>query len=76
MSSLHFLACQGIPIRGHEDKEGNFMQLLQLHSSDFHYLKLWLAQNIHWTSHDMQNEILEMMVQKVLNKILDLVKLN
>ena len=76
VSSLHFLARQGIPIRGHEDTEGNFMQLLQLRSSDFDDLNLWLAQNTHWTSHDMQNEIIQIMSHKVITRILDSVKQN
>ena len=32
--SLQYLVRQGLAVRGHEDKEGNFMQLLKLRSTD------------------------------------------
>ena len=34
LESLQYLSRQNIPIRGHKDKESNFIQLLQLRSHD------------------------------------------
>ena len=42
LSSLRYLTRQGLAIRGHEDTESNFFQLLQLRSEDDPNLKAWL----------------------------------
>ena len=39
ISSLKFLLRQGLAIRGHEELEGNLLQLLKLRSEDFPDLK-------------------------------------
>ena len=39
LSSLRYLARQGLAIRGHSEKEGNLMQLLLLGSEDNPQLK-------------------------------------
>ena len=39
LSSLRYLARQGLAIRGHSEKEGNLMQLLLLDSEDNPQLK-------------------------------------
>ena len=42
ISSLQYIARQGLPSRGHNDTEGNFLQLLKLRSKDCSYLKEWI----------------------------------
>lgn len=39
ISSVQYLACQGLAIRGHDDAESNLRQLLELRSSDVPELK-------------------------------------
>ena len=34
ISTIKYLARQGLPLRGHEESDGNFMQLLHLRSED------------------------------------------
>ena len=69
ISSLQFIARQGLPSRGHDDMEGNFLQLLHLRSSDCDLLREWIVQRQNWTSHDIQNEIFEIMAHTVLRQI-------
>jgi len=40
MQNLQCLGRQGIPLRGHNDKESNFIQLLKLRSHDQQVIKL------------------------------------
>ena len=76
ISSLRFLARQGLAIRGHDEAQGNFLQLLQLRSDDFSDLCAWLKRRDNWLSHDTQNECLEIMAHTLLRTVLDAVKLN
>ena len=76
ISSLQFIARQGLPSRGHQETEGNFLQLLQLRSEDCSLLKQWISQRQNWTSHDIQNELFEIMAHTVLRKITDSIRAN
>ena len=76
ISSLQYIAHQGLPSRGHDDAEGNFLQLLNLRSKDCSYLKEWILQRQNWTSHDTQNELFEIMAHTVLRKITENVRAN
>ena len=44
LSSLKYLLRQGLAIRGHEDIEGNLLQLLRLRSGDCTQLSTWIAE--------------------------------
>ena len=72
MSSIRFLARQGLALRGdHSDESANLVQLLHLRAEDKPQLLKWLeksAQN--HTSPENQNEILELMAHGVLRKVL------
>lgn len=68
-SSVAFLARQGLPLRGHDDTEGNFLQLLYLRATDVPQLREWIAQKTTYTHHDIQNEILRLYAHAVLRKI-------
>ncbi len=79
LSSIRFLARQGLPIRGHYindaihgsgELNGNLMQLLHLRTEDIPELVAWLkrAQD-RFTSPTIQNEVLEIMALAVLRKL-------
>jgi hypothetical protein len=55
------LAWQVHPLRGHIESRGNFFQLLQLCAADSPALKSWLSQRRVYTSHEVQNEMLQIM---------------
>ena len=74
LSTLRFLACQGLAIRGHTDESSNFYNLLQLRCEDDENLSKWLKQKTSFVSHDIQNEILTLMAHSVLRSILSRIR--
>lgn len=70
LSSLRYLAVQGLPIRGHTDDKSNFHNLLHLRSEDCPVLKLWLERERKWISHDLCNEMLTLMSNSVLKQLI------
>lgn len=71
VTTLLFLARQGQSFRGHSDDDGNFVQLLRLRAADSSDLASWLSREHRnkWTSHDVQNELLQMMSHAVVRGI-------
>ena len=69
LSSLKHLLRQGSALRGHNEEDGNLMQLLLLRSSDHVHLKQYIGDG-KYLSHDIINELVSLMGHQVLNKIL------
>ena len=69
LSSLKFLLQQGLAIRGHEEMEGNLMQLLLFQSEHCSELKQFIK-NKHYLSNDIINEIIALMSMDILRDIL------
>ena len=71
LSSLKFLARQGLPLRGDKDeKDGNFMQVLKLKSEDNPARSDWLLRtHPKHTSHQIQDEVLGIMADHVIAKL-------
>ena len=68
--NLKFLGRQGIVLCGHEEEESNFMQLFKLCELDNPILSAWLTKSgDNYLSHDIQNEILEVMSMSILRLI-------
>ena len=67
VTSIKYLARQGISLRGDGDEENsNFMQLLRLRADDDPDLLTWLQRKQNkYTSHEIQNEILKTMAISV-----------
>ena len=75
IESLQYLARQGIPLRGHDDVESNFNQLLVVRSKDVPEFQTWLIKKKgKYTSHDVQNELINIMANQVLSKLLPLIR--
>ena len=68
LSSLKFLLRQGLAVRGHNETEGNLMQLLLLRCEDNSILKAWINEN-KYLSGDIINEIMQIMSNYVLRQI-------
>lgn len=67
VSSIQFLAKQGLAMRGHTDDSANFNNLLELRATDCEPLRSWLNRSGYkWTSHDIQNEVLQELAHSVL----------
>ena len=69
---IHYLARQGIPLRGHgSDEDSNFFQLLMMKSKEFPELKAQLEKKHgKFVTHDVQNEIITIMSNSVLQSLL------
>ena len=74
-SSVQYLACQGLALRGHVDTESNLRQLLNLRAQDIPELQSWLARNeSKWLSHDILNEMTELFAHDVLRTLKEEIK--
>lgn len=76
LTSIRFLARQGLAVRGHSDDTGNYRELLKLRSDDVENLRSWFGRKRHYLSHDVQNEMLNLMSQHLLRRLLADVKKN
>ena len=71
LSTVRFLARQGLALRGDGDEsDSNMHQLLLLRSDDFPPIREFLERKqLKFTSHEIQNEFLSIMAQQVLHEI-------
>ena len=68
LSSLEFLLRQGLAVRGHDEIDGNLMQLL-LHCEDNSNLKMWIKDKKYLSS-DIVNEVTQIMSSSILRQLL------
>lgn len=75
-STIHTLAQQGLAIRGNQDENSNLLQFLQMRAEDSTKLQAWLnrSTNCKWLHHDIINEILHLIANKVLKEKFKLIK--
>ena len=73
-TTVQFLARKGIAVRGHETDDGNYMQLLHLRSQDIPELKNWLTRGTKYTAPESQNEMLLMLSNDVLRRVINNIK--
>ena len=67
---LQYLVRQGQAMQGDTNDESNFIQLLKLRGKDQPLLLKWLERNEHrFTSHDIQNEIIDIMANHVVRDL-------
>ena len=69
ITTVQFLARQGLALRGHDGSEGNFQELLRLRSRDCPELAEWLKRKENFTHHDIQNELLRLISHDVLRGV-------
>ena len=71
LRAVRFLARQGLAFRGHEQAEGNLIQLLQMQSETNHDITIWLQRKQDkYLAPECQNEILHLMAHSILRKII------
>ena len=67
LSTIRHLARQGLPLRGDDEIESNFIQLMLLQGEDCGGIGEFLEKRqLKYTSHEVQNEILSIMSQSIL----------
>lgn len=69
-TSVEYLARQALPFRGHTEERGNFHQLVVLRGNESADLKSWIARKRSYMSHEIQNEILQIMAYQILRAIM------
>ena len=69
ITTVQFLARQGLALRGHDGSEGNFKELLRLRSGDCPELAEWLKRKENFTHQDIQNELLRLISHDVLRGV-------
>ena len=70
ISSVKYLAENGLALRGKNNLEGNYNSLLLLRSEDDPLLKNWLERSHrNYSSPQIQNEILQLMSNEIINQI-------
>ena len=74
VTSLMFLARQGLAIRGHCHHGGNFYQLMRLRSADVPEVVSWLRRRDNWLSDTIQNELIEMLAHTLLRDVVSEVR--
>jgi Domain of unknown function (DUF4371) len=71
VTSLVYLSKQGLAVRGKTDSTANFNELLTLRATDVPDLQSWLARTKYrWISHEIQNEILNILATNIMDQIL------
>ena len=75
LSTLRMLLKQGLAIRGHHDKDGNLVQLLQLRAEDDPQLKKWIHDN-DYLSPEIVNECITIVGNQLLRHLLDEIRTN
>ena len=75
-TSLRYLGCQGLAVRGKCEKVSNLIALLQERKLDVPELDAWLKsdEKYKWLSHDVSNEILQDFSKAVLRELAKKVK--
>ena len=69
VTSVRFLAHEGLALRGHDNESGHFQELLRLRAMDDPQFASWLIRHESYTSPRIQNELLSLMSQAVLRQI-------
>ena len=73
LSSIRYIARQNMSIRGHSEKDGNLYRLLKERALQMPTLNIWL-ENGRYMSHDIINEVIKLMGNTVLQKLISEVK--
>ena len=74
MECVLFLARKGLPFRGHDEfcdssNRGNFLDLVEFRARDVPEFKLHLERSINYTSHDIQNELIQLFARQIVQRI-------
>lgn len=71
ITSIRYLAGQGLPLRGHNDSKSNLWELLKLRAEDNADLKKWLSREskFKWISHENIDELVDILSLSVQRKV-------
>ena len=69
-TSVEYLPRQALPFSGHIEEQGNLYQLMALRGNESDNLKSWMGRTRSYMSHDIQNEISQILPYKILRTII------
>ena len=70
LENTRYLARQGLPFRGHDDSNGNFIQLMKLRGLDIPQIEQRMKKKTDtYLSHDIQDKILFLMSSHILRNV-------
>ena len=70
LRNMKFIGRHGLPLRGHDDSESNFIQLLRLHELSDPTVKAWMQRRVDkYCSPEIQNEMLKLISLELLRGI-------
>lgn len=69
ITSVGYLARQGLALRGHDEQESNFMQLLKVRCEDDPGILKWINDK-KYLSHDIVNELLQHLYNRLIRRII------
>lgn len=70
-SSIKFLARQGFPLQGDDNRDGAFYQLVRERSRHFPDVDAWVNRRDNWMSDTVQNEILQQYAHAIQRSIVE-----
>ena len=71
LQNIGFLSRQGLALRGSDaDTDSNFIQLMHFRGIDCPEVEAWMKEKTNkYTSHDIQNECLQIMALQILREV-------
>jgi hypothetical protein len=74
MTSIRYLAAQGLALLGHEKQDSNLYNLLSLRAEDCKEIQAWLQKKRNYLDSSVQNEILTLFSNAIIREIVNKVK--
>ena len=71
--AIRLLVRQGLAVRGHSEEEGNLYQFMRCLSDNKREVDKWMESG-RYSSHDIINEVIEIMANTVLRKLLQSIR--
>ena len=70
LENVRYLARQGLPFRGHDDSNGNFIQLMVLRGVDCPIVEAWMkTKKDTYLSYDIQDELIKLFASDILGDV-------
>lgn len=67
--SVHYLARQALPLRGHEHRDGHFGQIMIDRTETLPTARQWMLHRDNWLFDNIQNEIIELLAHAVQRRL-------
>ncbi|KAK0153294.1 Zinc finger MYM-type protein 1 [Merluccius polli] len=69
--SVRYLARQGLPLRGHDHRDGHFWRMMIDRTESLPEARQWMLRRDNWLSDNIQNELIEQLAHAVQRKLVN-----